>query len=527
MRLFVLVVLLCAAAPAAAAQPARVVPADDPAYGYIVRLQRRGLLLDLHPTALPYTHGEVAAALAAVDERGLAPAEARWVRLLRGMVRAEAAPPAGALAVGGAAEAALAGATSDRLAVLRPLDRGDPLLAAGDVRLFPNAFLRAHVGRGALVAAAGLQHDVYYDQDPDALDAANRLYVRSAPTYVGARGDLAALYLGRFASHWGVAGAPSLLLSDAPPAFDAVHLRVGRGRLALRSVLGELDSITGDGRFTGTAGADSVASGSERRFLAAHRLDWRPGRRWAFTLMESVVYSGAGSGPSLRYLNPVHPLLFETDNPPKNDENNALLAAAAWAYLRPVTLHAQFLVDDTDLLAESGEPGSYAALASVVWGGAAPAVDLGVEVDAVTARAYNTHQPEGRYVYLQRGLATAWSDYVHAGAWADLYADALLPGLRLTPRVDLLWQGERGFREPYPRGADDVALILDGTPERTVRAALQAHYQTSPRVRAFVDAGVNRTANADHVAGATDVRFVVRFALAVRLAAAGTYGLGL
>jgi len=45
------------------AQDARLLPAEDPVYTYIDRLQRRGHLLQLHPTAQPYTVGEVRRAL--------------------------------------------------------------------------------------------------------------------------------------------------------------------------------------------------------------------------------------------------------------------------------------------------------------------------------------------------------------------------------------------------------------------------------------------------------------------------------
>ncbi|MEM7788746.1 MAG: hypothetical protein AAF594_13580, partial [Bacteroidota bacterium] len=91
-------VLGVALASAAAAQPARTVPVGDPAYAYVERLQRRGLLLDLHPTALPYTEAELTEALATLDGHALRGPEAEWAGLLRTRLGG-AAPEADELAL--------------------------------------------------------------------------------------------------------------------------------------------------------------------------------------------------------------------------------------------------------------------------------------------------------------------------------------------------------------------------------------------------------------------------------------------
>ena len=58
----------------------------------------------------------------------------------------------------------------------------------------------------------------------------------------------------------------------------------------------------------------AVRVGNRRRFLAAHRWDWRPTRKVALTFMESAIYSGSNSGVSLKYINPLHPFIFVVDN---------------------------------------------------------------------------------------------------------------------------------------------------------------------------------------------------------------------
>ena len=65
------------------AQGNRLLPVNDHAYEYIVRLQRRGHLLDLNPTSLPYRRGDVWDALSRLDTTALNSSEQHWTTLLR------------------------------------------------------------------------------------------------------------------------------------------------------------------------------------------------------------------------------------------------------------------------------------------------------------------------------------------------------------------------------------------------------------------------------------------------------------
>lgn len=511
----VLLVLGTVAAEAARAQRHRLVPVGDWTYAYIERLQRRGYLLELPPTALPYTQGDVAEALRRLDRTALGDVEARWVRLLERALALEDAD-GDAARLGVLLEAGLDAANTDRLDVLRPTGGGSPALAAGDVRLYPNAALRAYVESGRVIAHLGLQHSVYYNDDPDGLDVANRLMVRSEPAYVGYDGRLVRLYAGRFGNHWGVPGEGATVVSGNPRPYDQLHVRLGGARLAVRALLGELDSITEDGRFTGRVGDDTVRVGSKRRFLAAHRFDWRPSHHLSLSVVEAVLYSGANAGGSLKYLNPLHALAFVEDNTPKNEENNGFVAGMLWAQVRPFTLHGQLLIDDVDVLGQGSEPASLALVGALHWAGALPQVDLGLRFEAVTSRTYNTGQAEGRYLYALRGLGLPFSDYVHAALQADVYLDRLLPGLILMPQVRRLLQGERDFRQPFPRGNEGVGLILDGTPERTVRLAAALRYQPSPRWWVAWDYGANFVSDAGFVERARRTRFVGLLAFGAR-----------
>lgn len=501
-----------------AAQEHTFIPVDDWAYVYVERLQRRGHLLELNPTALPYTRGAVRAALRRIDAGRLAVSEKRWLDLLRSEFRTAGRRThrrgGDGTRAGVELDVGMRGSSGERLDVLRPEAPTDPHLNAG-LNLFPNAGLHGYLERGRAVARGGLRFDLYYRDDPDGLDAANRLITRNDESYLGYDGRFASVYLGRFGRHWGLHGQPATMLSRNPVSMDQLALRLGGETLAWYGLLGELDSATPDGRFTGTAGADSVG-GSIRRYLAAHRVDWRPSRRFGLTVMESALYSGPNAGISVKFLNPLLIHVFSVDGRPKNDENNGLVAGLLWARLGDWTTTWQLMLDDFDLLGETGEPAAAAITGSLIYAGWAWA-DVGATVAAVTARAYNTHQPEGRYLYLNRGLATQFNDFIHVSAFAPLYLDHVLPGVTAMPKVDVLLQGEAKLNEPFP--GDDVGLILHGTTERTIRPGLEVRLQSHRSWWIRMDVGPNLVSNSAHLGGldATKWTFLVEFGASVRL----------
>jgi hypothetical protein len=84
------VVLVLSALLAAALRPApsfaqtgRLHTLDETIYDYVERLQERGHLLRLNPTAAPYTNRALARALDAVSEKNLTRLEASWVERIR------------------------------------------------------------------------------------------------------------------------------------------------------------------------------------------------------------------------------------------------------------------------------------------------------------------------------------------------------------------------------------------------------------------------------------------------------------
>jgi hypothetical protein len=283
--------------------------------------------------------------------------------------------------------------------------------------------------------------------------------------------------------------------------------------------------MTGDGRFTGTAGADSVEA-SVRRFISAHRFDWRPSRHFALSIMESTIYSGRNSGFSLKFLNPLIFHAFAVDGRPKNEENNGLLAGLLWAQAGGWTLQGQLMLDDVDLMNVSNEPPAVALSGSLVYAGLG-STDLGAALTAVATRTYNTHQPEGRYTHLLRGIGAPYNDYVHASAYTTFYLGSDELDVSLTPRLDALYQGAADIHMPYPAAADAADFILDGTVERIIRPALQMRLQRG-RIWWFrVDGGPAFITNERNVASSDHTVFTVTASLIVRFATADRFRLSL
>lgn len=498
------------------AQQNRLLPVEDWTYEFIKRLQRRGHLLQLDPTSFPYRRGAVWEALEQIDRESLSRVESQWVTLLDRELRPVTRED-GEIAIGVEWEGGARLINGDRLDPVRPL--GDTL------NVFPNLSMPFYMEAGAFIANAAPRFDTYYDQDPDGLDTALRLMTRSEDTYLGVHSRYFSGYLGRFSNLWGVPGESAAFVSNNPRSQDQVNLRLGGQRLSIQGILSELDSITEDNRYTGRVADDTVQVDNKRRYLAAHRWNWRPTRFFTISLIQSIIYSGKNSGISLKYLNPLHNVVFSIDNIPKNDENNGLFGGLIWGQYRKLTVHGQFMVDDFDALGIGDEPMSLTLVGSLHY--AAPTMDFGGSLILVASRTYNAQQFEGQYIYLLRGLATQFNDYIHTSFYADLYLDHLTPGLRVTPRLHLLAQGERDIREPFPQRGSGVAFVLDGTPERTVRPSVELYYQPVPWGWLRLDAGVNFVSNQNHIEGDSESRFVGLLEFGFRFSLDGAYRLSL
>lgn len=484
---------------------ARYLSLDDPAYRWIARLQRRGHLLSLNPTALPYTEAELARALATLSPAGLSALEQRWADGLAARLRPSLSPPPGEASFGLDVHAGAVTTNNERLDPVRFTDAADPILEAGEVNLYPNASFRPSLEAGPVVAQLGLGFNMFYRDDPDGIPLVKELAIRNEESSVGVALPWVDVRIGNGGRHWGLPDGDAVFISSNPRSYDAITLRLGNGTLALRSMAAELDAALLDGTFTGRAGGWENARGATlRRFLVAHRIDWRP-RPWlTIAFMEQMLSSGQDATLSFPAIIPTSLHVFLNDSPPKNYENNNIIGGLFSVQRGRVSVTGQLAMDDFDVL-DRLEPASIALTGDLIVAGSR--ADIGLALTAVTARAYDTGLPEQSFLYGDRGIATQFSDYLHTRLVADVYLDDVVAGLTVRPEMHLLVQGERDIRQPWPTN-DEVGLIFTGTPERTVRAGMQVRLQPSPWWWVQADLGVNHTANDGFVDGASATRFV-------------------
>ena len=83
---FLLHAIPSAAQPREDVPRARLLSIEDDVYQTIERLQRRGLLLELNPTATPYTLGQIADALDKVDWHMVDSTVRHWLELVEARI---------------------------------------------------------------------------------------------------------------------------------------------------------------------------------------------------------------------------------------------------------------------------------------------------------------------------------------------------------------------------------------------------------------------------------------------------------
>lgn len=503
------------------AQDNRLIHTNSWEYEYIKRLQQRGYLLDLNPSKLPYAVKDLRQSLKELEASKLGDKEKRWADKL--VISSKPRPEnVDSMRVGGLIEPGLRRSSSERLNVNNPLGDGKALL--------PRTVFNGYLEWKNWIGHAGVTFDWFYDIDPDGLDTGDRLYMRSEGGYFGYNSDRIDVHVGRLKNHWSVYDQQGSFLTDNPQAFDQIQLEFGTSRLSFSSILGELDNMGSDSTFTGF----DHELGSIRRYFFAHRLDWSPTPQLKLSFLEAETYYSPSAGISLKNLLPLQFLFFESSNAPRNNNVNIGVGGSIWYQLGSVTFFIQGMIDDLDIKSQdgAGEPSTklptpYTINTSISFTDIGNAFDLGLETNLVSSNSYRSENYQEQWTYAQRGLATNFSDYIQTKAYITFYPD-WLQGLKVEPGMTIYWKGTEDLRDlrkwTYPDGRR-ISGILTGTVERTLRPTLYLRYQPmgsflgdpskGSRFSFWLDAdmGVNITDNYDHIAGATNRRFIGLFRL--------------
>jgi len=116
-------------------------------------------------------------------------------------------------------------------------------------------------------------------------------------------------------------------------------------------------------------------------------------------------------------------------------------------------------------------------------------------LDVVSGRSYNSEQAEGQYLYLLRGLATQFSDYIQVGGFAEFFP-SILKGGYLRTSIDFLTRGNQEIiARPYPE--DEVDFILSDPSLSVLRPSVQVFFRPNKWSQLDVDLGLNYGRNLD------------------------------
>ncbi|HBQ59873.1 MAG TPA: hypothetical protein DD671_09690, partial [Balneolaceae bacterium] len=220
--------------------------------------------------------------------------------------------------------------------------------------------------------------------------------------------------------------------------------RFGNNKISVQGIFGQLDNLGRNGEFElgGRINGD-------RRFLAVHRINWRPNLNFQLSLIKADIYASGNSSISLKYFNPFNDLFFDRTGAPVNDHSNSFVGGFLWFNKNKFTLNGQLMLDDIHVT-DNNERITLSVTGSLHFADIIRNVDAGLEAEMISYQSYNTStQISTRYVYLKKGLATQFNDYVLSSLYADIHANELLKGLIITPRLTALLQGEQTINQPF------------------------------------------------------------------------------
>jgi hypothetical protein len=471
--------------------------------------------------------------------------QAQWIRYLRDRIGLDATEKPVLDLRGGSY---LQANNSERDHMYRPSD---------DIAyIWPMIELAPGIRYQGWVVQAHARFEYYEDRNIDGLDAVNRFWVRNEETYAGFSNEFLEVYGGRVLNHWGVYGQSSGLLSDHSVSYDQVKINVGTKHLQLSSVMGYLDNLKSDDVFNGDTREDPM---SVKRYLFAKRLDWRPREHLMFSYRESLIFSGWDAVPQPKYMLPGYIGFFQADNAPQNDFINYLTGIAFWGQFgggrvhgdgfaksgaksqsssqNILTLHTEVIIDDIIFFRERrgiDERSNFNVFFNAAYALSQRPFTLQLNAEMVSSQSYNTDQAQGRYLYLGRGIATQFNDYVFGEFRAHLLLGGTWQGLRVSPYLGGLLQGEQVIDKEFigspltqkDKDPDELEpvpdFVLSGVVQESFRAGVEWVYY-SPAERGWKkgwwlrgDVGLNVMRNLGNVVGNNQTRPVGMIELGVQ-----------
>ena len=408
--------------------------------------------------------------------------------------------------------AGIEGTNTRRRDLYRPLNN--------DLYTWPFAHVGGTYSTGNWSIHTRVQFDYYYDKDPDAIDAVNRLYSRNEESYLGYQNEMVSFYLGRMERQWGLFEEPAGLLSTNARTFDQIYFSLGNSKLSFSLLYGMLDGMNEDSTFTGETRFDDV---SFNRFVGMKRIDWRVTEALRLSFREGIVHSGKNATSDLRYLMPGSFYFFSEAAAPYDDQQNLLMGFSGYFQKKGWTLHSEFVLDDLIFNRKKrglNEKSNFSHSFFVQYILPKKPVEISFRTQLATYQVYNTDYPETRYLYLGRGIAYQNTDLLFGELRTTFHGTNQWQGWSLTPYLGVLQQGEQKINQSFVPERDSgitLPLTLTGTVEQTSRLGLFLRFHRAGILWIETDLGLNSTQDKDHNFGTSEFSFRGSLRIAIEL----------
>lgn len=455
------------------------------AYGFIERMEARGLVSGFHAGTRPYSRDRAAAIAldihraAAARPGVLSATEEAYLERLKGELADELAG-SGAVVKASEREPHLASwQWSDSRLHLDALAGGSVRLRSDGAEEAERRVYQPYYGAAAMGRIGGV---AFYSDNRIFAEWGSGTYVQNYDASLGyprnaekdssrATWDQSESYFtfairgigfeyGRDNTAWGPCPDGGLMFSGLAPAMDMLRLTYDAGPVFLSWFHGQ------------------VRGKPDRKWVSGHRVEFTPFRGASFGLQDAVIYADRGLEPA--YLNPVMPFVFSQHS--LGDRDNVLFGVdAAWSRIRNLKLYGEMLVDDFTSpwgLFSDAWSNKIAFTAGALWTDPAGIRDGQLRID------YARVDP---FVYTHRIPSNVYEHFA-AGLGSDLQPNSDRLGLRwehwfglrlrggVSCRIERHGRGDRRVSHTDEDG--DVKRFLAGTVER--RTAASIHLESEP-----------------------------------------------
>ncbi len=472
------------------AQIHETLPSWHWAYEYIDRIQDLGYGMQLPLINRPYTRGQAAEVIAALQQNPEAVEKAgRWIGRLADEFRPEIA--------------ALTGQDFEREAfqvgthLIADMDNnGDETKYRGIYRTRISVPIGRHVH-----VYNGINFDQYLVDDPLYVGKKWRGIVGyTEQAYISGEWGRFQLKFGRDFLRWGAGRSGTLLFSDLARPLDQFTFRVSVGPFRYHYLVSSMDDM-------------NVEEGTAQRYVSAHRVE---GSFWQGCLQvavsEAIVYGGVNRDLDWVYLNPF--IFYHGAQLNKSGLGNTLGTIDIIGYpMQTWQLYGSLLLDDIQI-EKTGpgdlEPGEIGFIVGTRYADLFPGSAVDAEYVHVTNRTYKTPNSWETFIHRNAPLGhplgndfDRWqvglSQWVGASFRGRVeYSQTRMGEGSIYTPFDTPWFDytvEEGYSEPFPTGIVEKrsAVKIEVRYQPSIHWGLHGFFQSMKRCNAYHVEGVSRT----------------------------------